>query len=129
MKSLSGKHADEYCKAMDDKIHGIIRSYTREIIPREPLDDQNVFPGTWSFKCKRKPDWTIRKFNAQYYVRGDVQNRLTTKPLNSYDPVFYWETVKLMLILQCFIGLKSQSIDFKSAFAKADIPSGGASLH
>ena len=30
-----------------------------------------------------------------------------------------------MLILQCILGLKSQSIDLKSAFAQADIPSGG----
>ena len=29
-----------------------------------------------------------------------------------------------MLILQCIIVLKSQSIDFTNAFAKADIPSG-----
>ena len=32
--------------------------------------------------------------------------------------------MRLMLILQCIIGLQSQSIDFKDAFAQADIPSG-----
>ena len=30
-----------------------------------------MLPGTWSFNCKRKPDWTIRKFKARYCVRGD----------------------------------------------------------
>ena len=30
----------------------------------------------------------------------------------------------LMLILQCILGLQSQSIDFTNAFAQADIPSG-----
>ena len=29
-----------------------------------------------------------------------------------------------MLILQCILGLQSQSIDFTNAFAQADIPSG-----
>ena len=29
-----------------------------------------------------------------------------------------------MLIFQCILGLKSQSIDFKNAFAQEDIPSG-----
>ena len=29
-----------------------------------------------------------------------------------------------MLILQCILGLKSQSIDFTNAFYQADIPSG-----
>ena len=33
-----------------------------------------------------------------------------------------------MLILQCILGLQSQSIDFTNAFAQADIPSGGPVL-
>ena len=32
--------------------------------------------------------------------------------------------MRLMLILQCILGLKSQSIDFTNAFSQADIPSG-----
>ena len=32
--------------------------------------------------------------------------------------------MRLMLILQCIIGLLSKSIDFTNAFAQADIPSG-----
>ena len=35
-----------------------------------------------------------------------------------------WATVMLMLILQCIIGLKSQSIDFTNSFSHADITSG-----
>ena len=33
-------------------------------------------------------------------------------------------TVRLILILQCIIGLQSQSIDFTNDFSQADIPSG-----
>ena len=32
--------------------------------------------------------------------------------------------MRLMLILQCILGLQNQSIDFTNAFAQADIPSG-----
>ena len=32
--------------------------------------------------------------------------------------------MRLMLILQCILGLQSKSIDFTNAFAQADIPSG-----
>ena len=42
---------------------------TWEIFLRESAADNNMLQGTWSFKCKRKPDWKIKKFKAQYSVR------------------------------------------------------------
>ena len=101
-----------------------MRRDTWEIVSRKSVADHNVLPGTWSFKFKRKPDCTIRKLKARYFVRGYIQKRLSPKPLNSYSPVVQWATVRLMLILQCIIGLQSQSIDFANAFAQADITSG-----
>ena len=106
---------------MDDEIQSLTRRETWEIVLRKSDADQNVLPGTWSFKCKRKPDWTIRKFKALYCVRGDIQKRLSPKPLNSYSPVVQWDTVRLMLILQCILGLQSQSIDSTNAFAQTGI--------
>ena len=76
------------------------------------------------FKCKRNHDWTIRKFKAQYCVRGDAQKRLSPKPLHSYFPVVQWATVRLMLVLQCILSLQNQSIEFTNAFAQAGILSG-----
>ena len=35
-----------------------------------------------------------------------------------------WAKVRLILILQCILGLQSQIVDFTNAFAQADIPSG-----
>ena len=57
-------------------------------------------------------------------MRGDVQNRLSPEPLNSYSPAVQWATVRLMFILQCILGLKIQSIYFTNAFYQADITSG-----
>ena len=91
---------------------------------RKSVADHHLIPGTWSFKCNRKPDWKIRESKARYCVRGYIQKILSHKPLKSYSLVVQWSTVMLMLILQCILGLQSQSIDLKNAFAQADIPSG-----
>ena len=64
MEAFSGENLEEYFKAMDDEIQSLTRRGTWEIVLRKSVADHNVLPGTWSFKCKRKPDWTIRKFKA-----------------------------------------------------------------
>ena len=64
MEALSGENSEEYFKAMDDEIQSLMRRDTWEIFSRKSVADHNMLPGTWSFKCKRKPDWTIRKFKA-----------------------------------------------------------------
>ena len=109
---------------MYDIIKCFLRRDTWEIVSRKSVANYNVLPGTWSFKCKRKPYWNIRKFNAQYYMRGGVQKRLSPEPLDFNSPVVQWVTVRFMLILQCILGLKIQSIDFRNAFDQVDIPSG-----
>ena len=120
----SNENTDEYFKAMDDEIQSLMKMDTLDIVSRKSVADQNVLPETWSFKCKRKPDWKTRKFKARYCVRGDIMKILSPKPLNSYSTVIQWATVRLMLILQCILRLQSQSIDFTNAFAQADITSG-----
>ena len=77
-----------------------------------------MLPGIWSFNCNRKPDWTISKFKVKYCVRGDVQKRLSPKPLNLYSTVVQWATVRLAFIFQCILGLQSQIIDFKMPFLR-----------
>ena len=73
----------------------------------------------------RGNDWTIWKFKERYFLRGDIHKRLSPETLNSYYPVVQWSIVRLILILQCILVLHSQSIDFKIAFAQADILNGG----
>ena len=64
MEALSGENSEEYFKAMNDEIQGLMRRDTWEILSRKSVAYQNVLPITWSFKCKREPDWKIRKFKA-----------------------------------------------------------------
>ena len=99
MEALSGKNLEEYFKIMDDEIQSIMRRDTWDIVSSKSVSDQNVLPGTWYFKCKRKPDWTVSKLKERYFVRGDIQKLLSPKPLNPYSTVVQWATVRLMLIL------------------------------
>ena len=84
----------------------------------------NVLPETWSSQCKSKPDWNISKFKAWYCVIADVQKTLYSEPLNLYYPVVQLDIVRLMLILQCIIGVQSQSIYFNNSFTQVKIPNG-----
>ena len=52
----SNENTDEYFKAMDDEIQSLIRRDTWEIVSNKSVADQNMLPGTWSLKCKRKSD-------------------------------------------------------------------------
>ena len=124
MEALSGKNLEEYFKEMDDEIQSLTRRETWDIVSRNSVSDNNVLPGTWYFKCKRKPDWTIRKFKAQYCVRWDIQKKMSPKTLNLYSPVVQWATVRLILIFNFILDLQIQSIDFTNNFSQADIPSG-----
>ena len=105
MEALSGDITETYFMAMNNEIQSLIIRETWDIVSRKSVADHNALPGTWSFKFKRKTDGTISKFKARYCVRGDVQNRLYPKPLKSYSKVVQWATVRLMLILQCILGL------------------------
>ena len=109
---------------MYDEIHKFMRKDTCKVVPRKSVTDHNVITLTWSFKCKRKSDWTFGIFKERYCVRGYLHKRLSPEPKELYSPVVQWSTVRLMLIIQYILGLKIQSVDFKNAFDQADIPGG-----
>ena len=77
MEALSVGNANEYYKAMDEKNQSLMIRDTWEIVLRKSVADKNVLPGTWYLKFKSKPDLTIRKLKARYFVREDVQKRLS----------------------------------------------------
>ena len=58
-------------------------------------------------------------------MRGGCPEETLSYNPNMYSPVVQWDTVKLMMIFQCILGLQIQSIDFINAFALEYIPSGG----
>ena len=58
MEALSGENSEEYFKAMDDEIKILMRRDTWDIVSRNSFADNNLLPGTWYLKCKRKHDCT-----------------------------------------------------------------------
>ena len=105
-----------------------MRRDTWEVVPSISVSDNNLIPGAWSFECKRKHYWTIKKFKSRYFVSWDVHDRLTPGPFSMYSPVIQCVTVRLMLIFLCILVFQSQSIDFKNDFSQSDITSGESVL-
>ena len=86
----------------------------------EREDDTNVINGTWAFKCKRFPNGTVKKFKARFCARGDQQLE-GIDFFDTYAPIVQWTTVRLMLILENLLGLKSKQADVTAAFLHATL--------
>ena len=80
----------------------------------------NVINSTWLFKLKRCPDVFIKKFKARLYARGDMHLE-GIDFFKTYAPVVQWTTVRLMLIIEVLLGLKSKQGNVTAAFLHADL--------
>ena len=76
--------------------------------------NMNVLSSTWAFKCKRYPGELIKKFKAQFCARGDQQIK-GVDYFKTYAPVVMWTTIRLMLILEYLLDLKSKQADVNCA--------------
>ena len=64
-----------------------------DIVPRESFANYSVIPGTWYFKCNRKPYWNISKSKTRYCVRGIdgiYPFSITTKKWQFTLTLFWW---------------------------------------
>eukprot|EP00956_Cyclotella_meneghiniana_P030803 scaffold78713_cov46-Cyclotella_meneghiniana.AAC.1 len=83
----------------------------------------NVLPSTWAFKIKRFPDGLIKKYKARFCARGDKQIE-GVDYFETYAPVVRWTTIRLLLILECLLGLVSKQEDITCAFLHAHLDEG-----
>ena len=91
---------------------------TWEVVDQE--DDMKVIRSTWAFKLKCYPDGLIKNFKACCCARGDMQlERIDF--FETYASVVQWTTIRLMLILEVLLGLKSKKSDVTTAFLHADL--------
>ena len=120
-QAMSGPFADEYWKAAVTEIETLEAMGAWEVVDR--TDDMNVIDSTWAFKLKRYPDGLIKKFKARFCARGDQQIE-GVDFFETYAPVVQWTTVRLMLILEVLLDLKSKQGDVTAAFLHADIEEG-----
>ena len=89
-----------------------------KVVDRE--DDMNVISSTWDFRLKRYPYAFINKFKARFCARGGMQLE-GIDFFETYAPVLQWTTVRLMLILEFFLGLKSKQGNVTAAFLHANL--------
>eukprot|EP00804_Cyclotella_cryptica_P015875 CCRYP_006378-RA/>CCRYP_006378-RA protein AED:0.13 eAED:-0.06 QI:0/-1/0/1/-1/0/1/0/145 len=78
---------------------------------------------TWAFRIKCFPDGLVKKFKAHFCVRGDQQVH-GIDFFETYAPVVQWTMVRLMLILEVLLSLKSKQGDITAAFVHADVEEG-----
>lgn len=117
-QAMSGPFADDYWIAACKEIETLESMGAWEVVDRE--EDMNVIDSTWAFKLKRYPDGMVKKFKARFCARGDQQLE-GIDFFETYAPVVQWTTVRLMLILEILLGLKSKQGDITAAFLHADL--------
>ena len=121
LQAMNGPFAEEYWKAACIEVETLEKMEAWDVVEQEP--GMNVLPSTWAFKCKRFPDGLIKKFKARFCARGDRQKE-GIDYFETYAPVVQWTTIRLMLILECLLGLKSKQGDVTCAFLHAHLDEG-----
>ena len=115
---MNGPFKEEYWKAACKEIETLVEMEAWEVINRK--EGMNVIDSIWAFKLKRFPDGLIKKFKARFCARGDQQLE-GIDFFETYAPVVQWTTVRMMLILEILLNLKSKQGDVTAAFLHAKL--------
>ncbi len=118
-EAMKGAFADEYWKAAVTELETLESMGAWDIVDESEAEG-HVIDSTWAFKLKRFPDGLVKKFKARFCARGDQQKE-GIDFFETYAPVVQWTTVRLMLILEVLLDLKSKQGDVTAAFLHADL--------
>jgi hypothetical protein len=105
-QAMNGSYAEEYWIAAQIEIETLERINAWTVVPHTD-DITNVLPSTWAFKVKRYPDGTVKKFKGCFCAHGDKQIQ-GVDFFETYSSVVQWTTIRLMLVLECILGLCSK---------------------
>ena len=117
-QAMNGHFVDDYWKAAVKEIETLEGMEAWEVVDEKT--DMNIIDSTWAFKLKRFPDGLIKKFKARFCARGDQQVE-GVDFFETYAPVVQWTTIRLMLILEVLLDLKSKQGDVTADFLHADL--------
>jgi hypothetical protein len=120
-EAMKSPFAIEYWKATVKEIETLEKMDCWDVVDRP--EGAHTIDSTWAFKIKRYPDGLIKKFKARFCVHGDQQIH-GVDFFETYAPVVQWTTIRLMLILEVLLGLKSKQGDITAAFVHADVEEG-----
>jgi hypothetical protein len=116
---MNGPFKEEYWKAALKEIETLESMDAWEVVDRDD-STMNVIDSIWAFKLKRFPDGKAKKFKARFCARGDQQLE-GIDFFETYAPVVQWTTVRLMLILEVLLELKSKQGDVTCAFLHSEL--------
>jgi hypothetical protein len=116
---MNGLYAKEYWKVAQLEIETLERIQAWTVVPRTN-DITNVLPSTWTFKVKRDPDESVKKFKGCFCARGNKQIH-GVDFFETYSLVVQWMTIRLMLVLECILDLCSKQGDITCAFLHASL--------
>ena len=118
MQAMNGPFSREYWEAACIEIETLEKMDAWSVEDRTP--EMSVLPSTWAFK---NPDGLIKKFKARFCARGDRQIE-GINYFETYAPIVMWVTIRLLLILECLLGLVSKQGDVTCAFLHVHLPEG-----
>ena len=117
-QAMRGPFREEYWQAAVKELETLESMDVWEVV--DQTDDMNVIDSIWAFKIKRFPDGMVKKFKARFCARGDQQLE-GVDFFETYAPVVQWTTIRLMLILEILLQLKSKQGDVTAAFVHASL--------
>jgi hypothetical protein len=117
-QAMNGPFKAEYWEAAVKEIETLESMGAWEVVDRS--EAENVIDSIWAFKLKRFPDGMVKKFKARFCARGDQQLE-GVDFFETYAPVVQWTTVRLMLILEVLLDLKSKQGDVTAAFLHGEL--------
>ena len=91
---------------------------TTEVV--DNVEGMNIIDSIWAFKLKRYPDGASTKFKAWFCTRGDRQLE-GIDFFETYALVVQWTTVRLLLILEVLLQLKSKQGNITAAFLHSEL--------
>ncbi|MBE0451949.1 MAG: hypothetical protein IBX70_14070, partial [Clostridia bacterium] len=119
-EAMNGPFSEGFWEAAKKEIDTLLKMDVWDVVDREPW--MNVIPSTWAFKIKRLPDGSIQKFKGRFCCRGDRQvEGIDYQDDELFSPVVSWNTVRLLLILSCILGLTTKQVDYTAAFVHAPL--------
>jgi len=120
-QAMYGDAAEEYWDACKVEIATLEKMESWEVV--DIPEGKHILGSTWAFRLKRYPDGRPKKYKARFVARGDQQIK-DVEYKETYAPVVSWATVRLMLILECMLGLKSCQADVECAFLHGHLEEG-----
>ncbi|KAL7489424.1 hypothetical protein ACHAW6_015024 [Cyclotella cf. meneghiniana] len=115
---MNGPFKAEYWETAVKEIETLKAMGAWEVVDRSVAG--NVIDSVWAFKLKRFPNGMAKKFKARFCARGDQQLE-GVDFFKTYAPVVQWTTVRLMLILEVLLDLKSNQGDVTAAFLHGEL--------